>query len=302
MDDAMTHPSDPNELAALFSEHRAHLGAVAHRMLGSGAEAEDAVQEAWLRLARSDVDDVANLRGWLTTVVARICLDMLRTRTSRREELGGVLHPEVERVPAGDADPADEAALADSVGVALLVVLDTLEPAERLAFVLHDLFGVPFDEIAPIVGRRPDAARQLASRARRRVRQADHSPAAAARRRREQVVTAFLAASRGGDFAGLLRLLDPEAELRADAVAAAMGADALVAGAEAVAGNLVGRAQAARFTLIDGEAGAAWYLRGEAKVVFRFTVVDERITLIELLGDSDTIAELDLDPISGHDG
>ena len=214
-------------LAERFEEHRVRLRAVAYRMLGSTSEAEDAVQEAWLRLVRSGADSVENLGGWLTTVVARVCLNMLRSRRSRREEsLEGPLgEPLGARVPdpivgrADETDPEHEALLADSVGLALLVVLETLSPAERLAFVLHDTFGVPFGEIAPIVGRSPAAARQLASRARRRVRGAAPAPDADLGRQRE-VVDAFLAATRGGDFDALLAVLDPDVVLRADSGAA----------------------------------------------------------------------------------
>ncbi len=288
-----------DELAAAFSAHRPHLTAVAYRMLGSTTEAEDAVQETWLRLSRSDVTGVDNLPGWLTTVVSRICLDLLRSRAARREDPDGI-HPRTAlEYAAADPGPADQAVLADEVGAALLVVLDTLDPAERLAFVLHDMFGISFDDVAAIVGRRPAAARQLASRARRRVRQADAGPAGAARRRRDEIVTAFMAATRDGDFAALLTLLDPDVELRSDAVAAVMGVDALVVGADAVAANLSGRAKAARLTFIDGELGAAWYLQGEAKVVFRFTVDAERVALVELLADPATLQALDLDPVSG---
>ena len=211
-------------LAERFEPQRARLSAVAYRMLGSQPEAEDAVQEAWVRLSRSDTSEVENLAGWLTTVTARVCLDMLRSRASRREDpLGdGVLEAGVGS--AAVADPEDEAVLADSVGLALLVVLDTLSPAERLAFVLHDLFAVPFEEIAPIVGRSPAAARQLASRGRRRVRGASTGPELDPGRQRE-VVGAFLAASREGDFASLVELLDPEVVLRADGAAVAVGAD-----------------------------------------------------------------------------
>ena len=205
-------------LAARFEDNRAHLRAVAYRMLGSASEAEDAVQEAWLRLSRADTSDVANLGGWLTTVVARVSLDMLRSRRSRREEPLAPHLPDPIAARSNDANPEHEALLADAVGPALLVVLDTLTPAERLAFVLHDLFAVPFAEIAPIVGRSPSAARQLASRARRRVQGAAPDGTATPTRQRE-IVDAFLAAARNGDFAALLALLDPAVVLRADAAA-----------------------------------------------------------------------------------
>src|SRR2546427_1249474 len=198
----------PEWLAEQFERHRAHLRAVAYRMLGSASEAEDAVQESWIRLGRTDVSAVENLRAWLTTVVARVCLDMLRARTSRREDPLDVRLPDP-IITRGEWEPESEAMLADSVGLALLIVLDTLEPAERLAFVLHDLFGMTFDEIAPIVDRTPTAARQLASRARRRVQGARAAPDADLTRRRE-IVDAFLAASRRGDFDALLAVLDPD--------------------------------------------------------------------------------------------
>jgi RNA polymerase sigma-70 factor (ECF subfamily) len=310
-------------LAARFEDSRAHLAAVAYRMLGSRAEADDAVQEAWLRLARSDVDGVDNLRGWLTTVVARVCLDMLRSRTSRREEPLA----DDERV-APDPGPEGEAVLADSVGAALLVVLDTLAPAERLAFVLHDLFAVPFDEIGAIVGRSPAAARQLASRARKRVQGTGEGPArssgaavvgpgmvggpepvdgrdrAAGRparedgaARRREVVAAFLAASRGGDFDALLALLDPDAVARADDAAVAAGADAEVRGAAAVAGTFAGRAKAARLVLLDGEPGLVWSYRGEVKMAFAFTVLDDRVTDVELIADPARLAAIGVEPL-----
>ncbi|MGR6964047.1 sigma-70 family RNA polymerase sigma factor [Geodermatophilus sp. URMC 61] len=278
-------------LAGRFEEHRDRLTAVAHRLLGSRAEAEDAVQEAWLRVSRAGSADVENLGGWLTTVVARVALNQLRARASRREDPLDDAPPS--RLHAV-ADPAEEAVLADSVGLALLVVLDQLAPAERLAFVLHDLFDVPFDEIAPIVDRSPAAARQLASRARRRVRGAE--PPDATQRRRE-VVAAFLDASRNGDFSALLQLLHPEAVLRSDAVATRMGADAEVSGATAVARFFSGRARAARLVLVDGTPGAVWSLRGTPQVVFAFTVEDGVVTAIDLLADPATLADLDLQPL-----
>jgi RNA polymerase sigma-70 factor, ECF subfamily len=279
-------------LAQRFEDSRPHLAAVAYRMLGSRAEADDAVQEAWLRLARSDVDGVDNLRGWLTTVVSRVCLDMLRSRTSRREEPLA----DAERI-AAEPGPEGEAVLADSVGAALLVVLDTLAPAERLAFVLHDLFAMPFDEIASVLGRSPAAARQLASRARRRVQGAgpddDGGPA-----RRREVVAAFLAASRGGDFAALLALLDPDAVVRADAAAVVAGAEAEVRGAAAVAETFSGRAKAARLALLDGEPGLVWSHRGEVRMAFAFIVVDGRVTDIELIADPARLAAMGVEPLT----
>jgi RNA polymerase sigma factor (sigma-70 family) len=279
-------------LAQRFEDSRPHLAAVAYRMLGSRAEADDAVQEAWLRLARSDVDGVDNLRGWLTTVVSRVCLDMLRSRTSRREEPLAV-----DERTAQEPGPEGEAVLADSVGAALLVVLDTLAPAERLAFVLHDLFAMPFDEIGAVLGRSPAAARQLASRARRRLQGAGPDDDAEPARRRE-VVAAFLAASRGGDFAALLALLDPDAVVRADAAAVVAGAEAEVRGAAAVAETFSGRAKAARLALLDGEPGLVWSHRGEVRMAFAFAVVDGRVTDIELISDPTRLAAMGVEPLT----
>jgi len=265
------------KLAQRFEENRPRLRAVAYRMLGSQAEADDAVQEAWLRLSRSG-DGVDNVAAWLTTVVGRVCLDMLRQRSSRRED-------EFTAEPAVAArDPEQEAVLADSVGLALLVVLETLTPAERLAFVLHDLFAVPFDEIAPIVGRTPDAARQLASRARRRVR---HDPAAGdpetpADRR---VVEAFLAASRGGEMGTLLDLLDPDVRMRINSTPGERGA-------EAVAHFFTGRARSARPALIDGVLGLAGVVGGETRVAIRLAVSGGRITAIDAITDPRVLADL----------
>ena len=295
--------TDPDLLAQEFETHRAHLRAVALRMLGSSHEADDAVQEAWLRLSRSDADAVENLGGWLTTVVARVCLDMLRSQ-ARRQEVSLDATPE----PVTVTSPEEEALLADSVGLALLVVLDTLEPAERLAFVLHDMFAVPFEEIAPIVGRTPVAARQLASRARRRVQSDPAVPDAPAETQRE-VVAAFLAAARQGDFAGLLRLLDPNVVLRADAVAVEMASGRASAGApelrvemsgvDAVARVFAGGAKAARLALLDGLAGAVVSVGGRPMAVFGFTVRDGRVAGIEVLADPETLAALDLKPVRG---
>ena len=279
-------------LAARFEENRSHLRAVAFRMLGSMSEAEDAVQESWLRLSRSDTSDVENLGGWLTTVVARVSLDMLRSRKSRREAPLDPDLPEPIVSPAEGTDPEHEALLADSVGPALLVVLDTLPPAERLAFVLHDLFAVPFDEIADIVGRSPAAARQLASRARRRVQGV--TPPDGDRTRQREVVDAFLAASRGGDFDALLALLDPDVVLRADSAAVQSGAEGEVVGALAVAGTFSGRAKFAQPAVIDGAAGAVWAPGGKPRVVFGFTIENGKIVEIELLADSTRLGELDL--------
>ncbi|GAA4030196.1 sigma-70 family RNA polymerase sigma factor [Allokutzneria multivorans] len=283
-------------LVGQFEENRGRLRAVAFRVLGSVSEAEDAVQEAWLRLSRTDVSEVRNLSGWLTTVVGRVCLDMLRSRASRREEPLDEGVPE----PVERSDPEYQALQADSVGLALLVVLDTLGPAERLAFVLHDLFGVPFETIAPIVGRSPAAARQLASRARRRVRGSEQDGATDQARQRE-VVEAFLAASRGGDFEALLAVLDPDVVLRADEVAVALaaaaqgsGAPALaseVRGASAVAHAFIGRARGAKPVLVDGVVGAAWAPDGDPRGVLDFIVVGGRIVGIEVVADPEYIRQ-----------
>lgn len=293
-----------------FEAHRAHLRAVAYRMLGSFSEAEDAVQESWLRLSRSDADAITNLGGWLTTVVGRICLDMLRSRRSRREEPAGEAfpHPEAGRADAQehrlreDGDPERQAVLSDDVGTALLVVLDTLGPGERVAFVLHDLFSVPFEAVAAVLGNSPTAARQLASRARRRVqaRAAGNTRRAGtpetfvphSRDRQREIVDAFLAAARGGDFAALLALLDPDVVLRADGAAAGMGAEAEVIGAQAVARTFSGRAQVARPALVDGSAGAVWAPGGRPRVVFTFSVLGGRVIRIDLLADPEVLAGL----------
>lgn len=274
-----------DELAGRFERERPRLRAVAYRMLGSVAEADDAVQEAWLRLSRTDAATIDRLPAWLTTVVSRVCLNLLESRRTRREERweGWV-------EPVAEADPERDALLADSVGPALLVVLDTLAPAERLAFVLHDVFAMPFEEVGPIVGRSTAAARQLASRARRRVRGLPPEPSAADRVRQRTVVEAFLAASRGGDFAGLLALLDPDVVARADATAVRMGSTAEVRGAGDVAETFAGRARAARATLVDGVAGLVWSRGGVPQVVFDFTVVEGRVVAIDLLADPDLLA------------
>lgn len=293
-------------LAEQFEAARPHLRGVAFRMLGSLTEAEDALQETWLRLSRAESAEVANPRGWLTTVVSRICLDQLRSRAARREESLDVDPPPLP-LPAQDAesDPEQEAILAESVGLALLAVLNTLTPAERLAFVLHDLFGVTFDEIAPIVDRSPVAVRQLASRARRRVRgsatesgeQHDHQ---------REIVAAFLAASRGGDFDALLALLDPDAVCRADAAAVVMGAPREVRGARAVAGHFRGRARDARLARVDGVVGAAWAHDGALRVLFQFSTARGHILAIDLVADparlqTAEVVVLDVGRDPGHD-
>ena len=284
---------EKNLLAEQFEANRTHLRAVAYRMLGSPSEAEDAVQEVWLRLSRSGTGGVENLGGWLTTVVARVCLDMLRSRKSRREEPLEVHAPETITSREEGIDPEREALLADAVGPALLVVLETLAPAERLAFVLHDLFAVPFEEIAAIVGRSPAAARQLASRARRRVQGAATAPAADRNRQRE-VVDAFLAASRGGDFNALLAVLDPDVVVRADPAAVALGAAAEVRGAAAVAETFFGRAQGAQRAVVEGAAGLVWAPGGKPRVVFNFTIERGKILAIDLMADPERLGRLAL--------
>lgn len=291
--------SDADLLAEQFETYREHLRAVAIRMLGSRHEADDAVQEAWLRLSRSNAESVDNLGGWLTTVVARVCLDMLRSRT-RKAESSSDSTPE----PVAVASPEEEVVLADSVGLALLVVLDTLEPAERLAFVLHDMFAVPFEQIAPIVGRTPLAARKLASRARRRV-QSDQGVPNTSAATQHEVVAAFLAAARHGDFAGLLQLLDPDVVVRADAVAVEMASARASAGAPALSEEMHGvdavtrvfasGAKAARLVLVDGLAGAVVSVGGRPMAAFSFALREGRIAEIELLADPETLAGLEVE-------
>jgi RNA polymerase sigma-70 factor (ECF subfamily) len=281
-------------LAERFEEHRGELRAVAYRMLGSLSEADDAVQEAWLRLARSDVSGVENLGAWLTTVVGRVCLSMLRSRTTRREDPLGPHVPDPVITPAEDSDPERHAVLADSVGLALLVVLDMLPPAERLAFVLHDMFAVPFDQIAVILGRSEAAARQLASRARRRVQGAEPPDRDVARQR--QVVDAFFAAAHAGDFDALVAVLDPDVVLRADG-GGRPGASALVRGPEAVAGRALmfaGSGRVLRPVLVNGVAGVLVTLDGQPVSVMGFIVTGGKITAIDALVDPDRLARLDL--------
>lgn len=283
-------------LADRFEENRTHLLAVAYRMLGSLSDADDAVQESWLRLSRSDTGDVENLAGWLTTVVARVSLDMLRSRKSRREESLEVHLPEPVRSSVNGIDPEHEALLADSVGAALLVVLDTLAPAERLAFVLHDMFAVPFDEIAPIVRRSPAGARQLASRGRRRVRGVTRDFDADITRQRE-VVEAFLAASRGGDFDALLALLDPDVVLRADRTAVPPGASRELRGASAVverARTFAGRSRFAQPALVNGSVGVVVAPRGRLLVVLAFKVARGKIVEIDVVADPARLRETEL--------
>jgi RNA polymerase sigma factor (sigma-70 family) len=290
------------DLGAQFEASRPRLQSVAYRMLGSLTEAEDAVQETWIRLSGLDADSIDNLAGWLTTVLSRVCLGMLRSRRSRPEAPLEPNHQE-----ADGASPEDEALLADTMGPALLLVLDTLSPAERLAFVLHDLFAVPFEDIAPIVDRSPAAARQLASRARRRIQGSDETPSES-RRRQQEVVAAFLAASRQGDFEALVALLDPDAVLRADRAAGEsatanreQGAPQLapeVRGAGAVAMALSGRATAAKLALIDGTPGATWAPGGRPRAVFAFHVVGNTITEIEIVTEPAVVAALPIQILS----
>src|SRR5919201_4803576 len=283
-------------LANRFEAHRSHLKAVAYRMLGSLSEAEDAVQEAWLRLSRSDTSDIENLGGWLTTVVGRVCLDMLRSRTSRREDPLEAHLPDPLVSHADGIDPEHEALLADAVGLALLVVLESLGPAERLAFVLHDMFAVPFEEIAPIVGRSPAAARQLASRARRRVQGAAPVPDPDLARQR-QVVDAFLAAARGGDFDALLAVLDPDVVLRADRGAVPAGGLTQIRGAAAVAGQALTFARfaySAQPALVNGAAGVVNTADGQPVSVMSFTITRGKIVAIDTLADPDRLRQLDL--------
>lgn len=280
-------------LAREFEDNRSRLKRVALRMLGSESEADDAVQEAWLRLSRSDAGAIDNLAGWLTTVVARICLDMLRLRKSRAvESLDADESPEV--ADGGSIDPEREAILAESMGPALLVVLDLLTPPERVAFVLHDMFGMPFEEIAPIIGRSLAASRQLASRARRRVRGSTEEAAAhvGPRRTERRIVDAFLSAARGGRFEELLTLLDPDCVVRADDFAAAIGAPRLIEGGTKVADFFNGAASSAIRTSIGGVPGAGWALGGKLRVAFRFSFRDDTIAGIELIGDQKRLREL----------
>ena len=280
-------------LAHQFEAHRTRLRAVAYRMLGSIGEAEDAVQESWLRLSRTDADTVENLGGWLTTVVARVCLNMLQSRRTRREDPLDAAVPDPIVTRADGGDPEQEAVLADSVGLALLVVLGTLAPAERLAFVLHDMFAVPFEDIAPIVERTPAAARQLASRARRRLQGApvpDTDPV-----RQRAVVDAFLAAARSGDFDALVAVLDPDVVLRADTGALPAGASTMVRGSETVAGRVLGFARLARFAhpaLVNGAAGVVAISDGQLLSVMGVTIRRGKIVEIDILADRERLAGL----------
>jgi RNA polymerase sigma factor (sigma-70 family) len=295
---------DPEWLAERFEAARPRLQRIAQRILGSSAESDDALQESWLRISRSDVARVANLDGWLTTVVARVCFDALKRRESRREQLTpDDPRRDLAAVAPGER-PEEEAMLADSIGTALRILLDALPPTERVAFVLHDMFDVPFDDVATIVGKTPEAARQLASRARRRVRGASTGHDAVAQRH-DELVRAFLQASRSGHFTALLALLDPGVTLRADAAVVAMGGAAYwqsdrlqsgIEGADAVARTFSGRARVAQPVLIDGEPGAVWMHAGEVRVAFRFRITDDRIAAIDLIADPAALAQSVIDP------
>ena len=305
--------ADSDWLAAAFEQHRDHLRAVAYRLLGSATDADDAVQDTWLRLTSADTSEVENLGGWLTTVVARVSLNMLRARRYRHEELVGdswsgttemaaqaaaTADPSAATTAASASDPAEEAVLADSVGLALLVVLDTLTPAERLAFVLHDMFAMPFTEVAAVLGRSTEATRQLASRARRRVRGAPSPDRAADLARQREVATAFITASRGGDLSALVALLDSDVTLTGDAAAAPSGRPITLYGAEAVARGAVmasARSQRSQLALINGTVGIVYAPAGRLQVALVFTVsTARRITAIDVIADPDRLRHLQL--------
>lgn len=288
-----------NLLAERFETERDRLRAVAYRLLGSAGEADDAVQEAWLRLSRTDASEVENLGSWLTTVVARVCLDMLRSRRTRREQ---PLAQDGEFIP-DTADPEHDAVLVESVGLAMLAVLDRLEPAERVAFVLHDVFSVPHDDIADIVGRTPVATRKLASRGRQRVREASADKPARDPGRQQEIVEAFFRASRAGDFQALLSLLDPNVVLRPDETALEMGKrtgwiTSELHGPEAVARQFRGQAEGAQPALLDGLPGAVWAPGGTPRVAFVFTVAGQSITGIELVADAGRLGQMNIE-VSG---
>jgi len=284
-------------LAERFEQNRGHLRAVAYRMLGSASEADDAVQEAWLRLSRSDASTIENLGGWLTTVVSRVCLDMLRSRIAKREEALDTSASESIATSDGQTDPEQETLLADSVGIALLIVLDRLDPAERLAFVLHDMFAVSFDEIASILGRTPEAARQLASRARRRVQGAPAVPKASLSEQR-QVADAFLAALRSGDFEGLIAVLDPDVVVRIDEAAARPGAPREIRGARNWAKGAIAFSQQlagdVRPMLVNGEVGLVWAPQGRLFRVLRFSIADGKIATVDVIAEQTRLKELEL--------
>jgi len=306
--------TDSDWLAGAFEEHREHLRAVAYRLLGSMSDADDAVQDTWLRLTSADASEVKNLGGWLTTVVARVSLNMLRSRRRRPEQPVGDSWP-APAASAGDGagsgsgaaatlgDPENEAVLADSVGLALLVVLDTLTPAERLAFVLHDMFAMPFTEVADVLGRTPDAARQLASRARRRVRGAPSPDHAADISRQREVAAAFLAASRGGDMSALVALLDSDVTLTADAAAVPAGRPAVLHGAKTVANGAIAAAAVARqsqLALVDGAVGIVFAPAGHLRIALALTVGEAgRITAIDVIADPGRLSQLDLAVLPG---
>jgi RNA polymerase sigma factor (sigma-70 family) len=284
--------TESDALAERFEEHRTRLRAIARRILGSPSDADDAVQEAWLRFRRSDTSAIHHLESWLTTVVSRVCLNMLQSRTSQPQPLPDSDLPEG-LADSAESDPEHEALLADSIGLALLIVLDTLAPAERVAFVLHDVFAIPFEQIAPIVERTTPATRQLASRARRRILGQDASRNAG-RLRQAQLVDAFLAATRNGDFGALLAVLDPEIVLRADDQAARLGAIDEMHGAAEIAAAFSRRARGARPALVDDEAGAVWIQAGQLRVVVTFTTSRDKITGINLIANPARLSEIDL--------
>jgi RNA polymerase sigma-70 factor (ECF subfamily) len=284
--------SETDWLAERFEEHRGRLTTIAQRMLGSATEADDAVQEAWIRLSRADARSIEHLGGWLTTVLSRVCLNVLESRRARPETPAGADLPEPGPGAAGASDPEQEALLADSIGLALLVVLDRLAPNERVAFVLHDVFGVPFEQIAPIVDRTPAATRKLASRARQRVQQTD-APAQRDRVRQAELVEAFLAAARSGEFDALLAVLDPDVVLRADETAIELGAPREGRGAVAVA-EFSRRARGATAALVDGVPAVVWMPGGKPRVVFGFAIEGERIVRIDLVADPATLRQLDV--------
>ena len=286
--------SDSSWLVEQFEAHRNHLQAVAYRMLGSAGEAEDALQESWIRFTRSDISEVENMGGWLTTIVSRVCLDILRKRKSRGEELSIVNVPEPVASKHDGSNPEHEALLADSVGVAMLIVLGNLNPAERIAFVLHDIFDLSFSEIAPIVGRTEVATRQLASRARRRVRGAEKTQESAEFEQKRELVEAFLTASRTGDFEKLLNVLDPNVVLRNDTAFAPVSNVPLVYGSQAVAKQFDGRAQGAHTMLVNGSVGAVVAPQGQLLFVLELKVEDGKISEIEMIADQERLQKLEL--------
>jgi RNA polymerase sigma factor (sigma-70 family) len=281
-------------LVEQFEAHRNHLQTVAYRMLGSLSEADDAVQESWIRLSRTDTSEVENMGGWLTTIVSRVCLDMLRSRKSRREELTLVSVPEPATSLQDGSNPEHETLLADSVGLAMLMVLGNLNPAERIAFVLHDIFALSYSEIAPIIGRNEVAARQLASRARRRVQGAKATADSEEFKQKRELVDAFLAASRFGDFEKLIAVLDPNVVLRQDPAFPPVAAWPVVHGADAVAKGFAGRAQGARPVLVNGSVGVVVAPRGKMLFVLELKIVDGKITEIDMTADPARIRQLDL--------